>query len=152
MYFVVECTTTSAPSASGDWRYGVAKVLSTATICPGARSAQIAAMSTSRSSGFVGVSIQNIFVLGRIAARTAATVGHVDVAELQAVARQHAREEPVRPAVEIVGHDDVIAGGEQVHHGRRRRHPRGEREAYRAFSSAASCVSSATRVGFTVRE
>ena len=31
MYFVVECTTICAPSASGCWKYGVANVLSTAT-------------------------------------------------------------------------------------------------------------------------
>ena len=34
MYFVVECTTTSAPRAIGDCRYGVAKVLSTTSRAP----------------------------------------------------------------------------------------------------------------------
>ena len=58
-YFVVEWTTMSAPSASGCWRYGVAKVLSTTTSAPAACAASAAArMSTMFSSGFVGVSIQ----------------------------------------------------------------------------------------------
>ena len=58
-YFVVECTTTSAPSASGCWRYGVANVLSTTTRAPRARARlATAAMSTIVSSGLVGVSIQ----------------------------------------------------------------------------------------------
>jgi hypothetical protein len=35
-YFVVEWTTTSAPSSSGLWRYGVANVLSTTTMAPAA--------------------------------------------------------------------------------------------------------------------
>jgi hypothetical protein len=34
MYFVVECTTTSAPRASGCWRYGEANVLSTTSTAP----------------------------------------------------------------------------------------------------------------------
>src|SRR5206468_551415 len=42
-YFVVECTTMSAPSSSGRWRYGVAKVLSTTTIAPAACAASAAA-------------------------------------------------------------------------------------------------------------
>src|SRR5262249_60457365 len=56
-YVVVECTTMSAPSASGCCRYGEANVLSTTTTAPTecARSAT-AAMSTIFSSGFVGVS------------------------------------------------------------------------------------------------
>src|ERR1700733_724586 len=72
MYLVAEWITTSAPSASGDWKYGVQNVLSTTTSWPGADFiAATAAMSMMRSIGLVGVSIQNIFVFGRIAARTA---------------------------------------------------------------------------------
>ena len=57
MYFVVEWSTTSAPSASGCWRYGVANVLSTTTVAPTACAASAAArMSTMFSHGFVGVS------------------------------------------------------------------------------------------------
>ena len=63
MYFVVECSTTSAPSFSGCWRYGVAKVLSTTTIAPTACAASAAARrSTMLSSGFVGDSSQTSFV------------------------------------------------------------------------------------------
>ena len=58
-YFVVECRTTSAPSESGCWRYGVAKVLSTTTSAPTACAASAAArMSTRFRSGFVGDSSQ----------------------------------------------------------------------------------------------
>ena len=65
MYLVVECTTTWAPSASGFWRKGVAKVLSTTSRAPWLRaiSAQ-AARSTRRSIGFVGLSIHSILVAG----------------------------------------------------------------------------------------
>ena len=60
-YFVVLWTTRSAPSASGDWRYGVANVLSTARIAPTSWAASAAArMSTMFSSGFVGDSSQTI--------------------------------------------------------------------------------------------
>ena len=63
MYFVVECSATSAPSASGCWRYGVAKVLSTTTVAPTPCAiSDAAAMSTMLSAGFVGVSSQTNFV------------------------------------------------------------------------------------------
>src|SRR5215469_2628884 len=71
-YFVVECTTTSAPSASGCCRYGEANVLSTTSSAPAswAMSAS-AAMSAMPSSGLVGVSHHTTRVVGRSAARTA---------------------------------------------------------------------------------
>ncbi len=50
--------TMSAPRSSGRWAYGVANVLSTASVAPPSRaSLAAAAMSTMRSSGLVGVSI-----------------------------------------------------------------------------------------------
>jgi hypothetical protein len=62
-YFVVECTTMSAPSSSGRCRYGVAKVLSTTTIAPAACAASAAArMSITFRRGFVGVSSQTMRV------------------------------------------------------------------------------------------
>jgi hypothetical protein len=62
-YFVVEWTTTSAPSSSGRCRYGVANVLSTTRSAPAACAASAAAaMSTTLSIGFDGVSIQTIRV------------------------------------------------------------------------------------------
>jgi len=115
------------------WKYGDAKVLSTATTMRPSpeRSAAIAAMSARLSNGLVGVSIQIIRVFGRIAAFTAARSRMVHVREIQAVAREHAREEAVRPAIEIFGDDDVIAGREHVERSRRRRHAAGERAAER---------------------
>lgn len=58
----VECTTTSAPSVSGCWRYGDANVLSTTTVAPAAwpRSAS-ARMSLIFMSGLLGVSTQRTF-------------------------------------------------------------------------------------------
>ena len=65
-YLVVECTTTSAPSASGCWRYGVAKVLSTTRIAPArGRARPTAARSQMRSIGFVGVSTHTTRVVAR---------------------------------------------------------------------------------------
>ncbi len=54
---MAECTTMSAPSASGFCRYGVANVLSATTRAPRAwATSATAAMSTHVSSGLVGVS------------------------------------------------------------------------------------------------
>src|SRR5207249_683433 len=56
-YFLLECTTASAPSASGCCRYGVANVLSTTTRAERAWAmSQTAATATMESIGFVGVS------------------------------------------------------------------------------------------------
>ena len=70
---MVECTTTSAPSASGRCRYGVAKVLSTTTIAPASCAiCATAAMSVIFMSGLLGVSSQTTLVAsGRMAWRTA---------------------------------------------------------------------------------
>ena len=74
MYLVVECSTTSAPSASGDCRYGEANVLSTTSRAWASRATSAtAAMSAMPSSGLVGVSHQIARVSGRSAARSAAT-------------------------------------------------------------------------------
>ncbi len=66
---MLECTTASAPSSSGRWKNGVAKVLSTTsqTPRPWAISAA-AAMSVMCISGLVGVSIKMSRVLSRVAA------------------------------------------------------------------------------------
>ncbi len=70
-YFVVECTTTSAPSSSGRCSTGDAKVLSTTTMISRSRTRSLhAAMSVIVIIGFVGVSRYSILVLGRSAART----------------------------------------------------------------------------------
>ena len=68
MYFVVECTTTSAPSAIGCCSTGVANVLSTTVRTPCRRPiAEQAAMFVSFNSGFEGVSSHSSRVDGRIA-------------------------------------------------------------------------------------
>ncbi len=72
MYFVVECSTTSAPRAIGCCRYGEANVLSTNSFAPAPwASSASPAMSAMASSGFVGVSHQISLVCGRSASRTA---------------------------------------------------------------------------------
>ncbi|MNV80404.1 hypothetical protein D3C71_1740060 [compost metagenome] len=72
-YLVAECMTTSAPSASGCWLHGVAKVLSTTRISLCALAIfDRAAMSASFIRGLVGVSTHSIRVLSVIAASTAA--------------------------------------------------------------------------------
>lgn len=73
MYFVVECTTTSAPSASGFCSAGEAKVLSTTTRSPASWPTPArAAMSVIFISGLLGVSTHSALVVpGRTAARTA---------------------------------------------------------------------------------
>jgi hypothetical protein len=59
MNFVTDCTATSAPSASGRWFNGVAKVLSTPKIAPRFRdAAQIVSKSATVSSGLEGDSSQ----------------------------------------------------------------------------------------------
>ena len=72
MYFVVECSTMSAPKSNGCCSAGEAKVLSTNTlILAEAASCAIAPMSAMESNGFVGVSTQINRVFDVIAARTA---------------------------------------------------------------------------------
>ena len=76
MYLVVECTTMSAPSSSGCCRYGLANVLSTTSSPSTACAASaIARMSSTFSSGFVGVSIQTM--AGRSVAMRARPTGVV---------------------------------------------------------------------------
>ena len=61
-YFVAECSTRSAPSSSGRWRYGVANVLSTTVMAPTTAARRATAlMSMTFMSGFDGVSIQTTF-------------------------------------------------------------------------------------------
>ena len=77
--------------------------------CRWARSAT-AAMSVSRRTGFVGVSMNTSFVAGVMARSVGRQVRRVDVAEREAVSRQHFVEQPERAAVRVVGDDDVVAG------------------------------------------
>ena len=69
MYFVVECTTTSAPRSKGFWSAGEANVLSNTTVSPCRfASAHTARTSDTRTLGLVGVSKISIRVFGLTAA------------------------------------------------------------------------------------
>ena len=70
-YLVVEWQTTSMPSASGRWKKGVAKVLSTTLTAPRARAmAAMAARSAILSMGLVGLSSHTMRVRGVMARST----------------------------------------------------------------------------------
>ena len=135
-YLVVEWTTAPAPSSSGRWTTGVAKVLSTATSASPAISA-IAAMSTMLSSGLVGVSTQITRVLGRIAARTASRSVWSTRSYSIPNRAHHLVDQPVGAAVEVEREDHVIAGiaggGDQ---GVGRGHPAREGRAVTALQRA----------------
>ena len=111
-----ECTTASAPSASGCWRYGVAKVLSTTTrasrACASLRDGRdvddrrAAGWSASRSrpSGSRRATRRRAR-----RGRARSTAVHVD-----AEALVHARDEPERAAVRVGREDHVVAGIERA--------------------------------------
>ena len=72
-YLVAECITTSAPSASGRVKTGVAQVESTASRAPAAWAIRAApAMSLTPQSGLLGVSSQISFVAPGLTARSSA--------------------------------------------------------------------------------
>ena len=74
-YFVAECMTTSAPSSSGRWMNGVAKVLSTTVSAPAVAAMRATAlMSTTLRSGLVGVSTQTMRAGGTAGQRRAERV------------------------------------------------------------------------------
>ena len=70
-YFVTECSTMSAPHASGRCTGAGANVLSTTTRMPSPTVRFTPAISVTFMSGFVGVSKYTIFVFGLTAAATA---------------------------------------------------------------------------------
>ena len=146
---VAECMTMSAPSSSGRWIQGVAKVLSTTTRIPRPRAAATtAAMSTSFSSGFVGVSIQIMRVFGADRGRGGLRVREVGEGEVEVRrAPAHALEQAEAAAVEVVHRDHVVAGVEQLEQRRGRRHARREGEA----AGAALEVGDAALVGHARR-
>ena len=154
-YFVVEWSTRSAPSASGCWRYGLANVLSTATSAPRAwATSASAAMSKTRSSGFVGVSTQTSVVASRRWPRRAASRS-VRSTKVNATPNGSwtCGQEPVGAAVEVVRRDDVVAGPEAPG-GWRRCAATPEANAMpcgRAFERRRGCCSSAVRVGLATR-
>ena len=111
MYLVVECRATCAPSASGFWRKGVAKVLSTTSCAPRRRAISPQAAMSIEAQQRVGRALDPEHAR-RGLERLVDLLGprRVDEAEADAEARHHLREEPVAAAVEVVGDDDVIAG------------------------------------------
>ena len=149
---MVEWSTTSAPSASGFCRYGVAKVLSTTTIAPAAWAAsEIARRSRTFSIGLDGDSSQTIRVRSsRCAAASAFSRRHV--LERVALRLVHLRGHPVDAAVDVRDEDAPVARAQQVHERGARADPGRVREAEPAPSSDASAVSSAVRVGLATRE
>ncbi len=89
---------------------------------------------------------------GRNAARTASRSLSGTGRELDAPVGQHARDQAVRPAVGVVGQDQVVARtADRPQQGVLRGHAAGERQAARACSRAASASSSARRVGLPER-
>ena len=97
-----------------------------------ARRLATAAMSTIFSSGFDGVSTHTSLVVGRIASRSAVDVRQVDGGGREAPVGQDLREQPVRPAVDVVRQHDVIAGPQREQQRGLRAEPAREREPVRA--------------------
>jgi hypothetical protein len=62
------------------------------------------------------------FRIRRKGGRDRGDVRRVHVREREPVAFQHAIEQTIRAAVDVIADDRMIAGGEQVHDGRRRAH------------------------------
>ena len=131
-YFVVECTTTSAPRVSGCWRYGDAKVLSTTSSAPA-------------SCAIDGERLDVADVEQRVGRRLdpdqPGLAGpdrgphRVEVGDRGGVVPQPPRvrdlgEEPVGAAVRVVGDDHVVARpAQRPQQGVLGREPAGEREA-----------------------
>ena len=145
-YLVAECTTTSAPRASGCCRAGVAKVLSTTTSAPRSwASAPTASMSTMRSHGLLGVSTHTMRVAGVHAARDGVEIGEVDGVDDEAGRGVHLDGEADGAAVGVVGQEHVVArrragaAARPRRPARRRRRSRGRRPRARRGGSRARC-------------
>ena len=118
---MVECIETSAPSSSGRWSTGVPHVLSTAQIAPPRCAiSATAAMSTTCSSGFDGVSIQTSFVFGRIAAFTFARCVMSTADTSIPHGPKTSRASLVVPKYASSGSDDVRARSERLEQRHRR--------------------------------
>ena len=124
------CITRSAPRASGRWRNGVAKVLSTTTTRPRAcAAAHTAARSTISSPGLVGLSTISTRLRSPATRSTRARSAAPTKRAVDAEARQQVGEQPHRPAVERRARQHLVAGAnERGHRGRHRRHAGRERE------------------------
>ena len=121
----------SAPSSSGCCRYGVAKVLSTASSAPTACAASAALrMSTTFSSGFDGVSTHTSLTSSpRWAARFSSNSVGRHVGEAVALRLVDLRGHAVDAAVDVGDQHDALARVDEVHQRRRRAEPGAERDA-----------------------
>ena len=115
MYFVVECSTMSAPRRQRllQCRRGKGVVHQHFRASVRRRVWAIAAMSAIDSSGLVGVSTQISRVCGVIAARTASTIGQRDRGVLHTPLGEDLVDQPERAAVGVVGDHHVITGTQQ---------------------------------------
>ena len=112
MYLVSECTTRSAPCASGRCSTGVANVASTDSSAPASCAiAATASTSVTRVVGLAGVSTCTSRVCGRIAAaRTASrSAESTSVAVMPYFRGKQLGEQPVGADVGVVGAHDVVA-------------------------------------------
>ncbi len=114
-YLVVLCSDeVGAQRAAAAGSTGLMNVLSTATRMPRpCARRQSASMSHSVSTGFVGVSSSSSRVFGRMRLLDHVQLGGVDEIELEAEALPHLVGQPERAAVDVVGHDDVVARGQE---------------------------------------
>ena len=151
MYFVVECTTRSAPSASGLARAGEAKVLSTATTTPRAcASSASGAMSAIAVVGLLIVSSQSSRVRSPIAASTAAASVVSTAWWPMPLAREHRSREADDAPVDGARHDDLVPGAQHATGSTAwmAAMPEEVASAASAPSSSARAASSAAWVGF----
>ena len=103
-----------------------------------------AAMSMTFSSGFVGVSNQTRRVASVSASQsTSGSRGEVHVPGVDPASRPvHPLEVAVRPAVDVVADDDLLARARQLRDGRRRRRPARERDPVRPRPRASATARS----------
>ena len=132
-YFVVECSATSAPSASGCWRYGVAKVLSTTTSAP----TRVRRLGRGGDVDDVERRVRRrlepdeLRPLVEVLGEPGRDLLRREEREAIPLRLVHLREHAVDAAVHVVHGDDVIARREQVHERRHRTEPGGERASVR---------------------
>ena len=135
---MVECTTTSAPSSSGCWRYGVAKVLSTARIAPTLCAASAAAPDVDDVQQRVRRRLDpdHRHVLVEVIGEVLVELVGRDVGEAVALRLVDLRGHAVDAAVDVGDQDDALARIDEVHQRRRRAEPRREREPVRGAFEA----------------
>ena len=136
MNFVALCMTTSAPSSSGRWSSGVAKVASTATAAPAAWAPAIRRVELGDADERVGRALDPQQRRALDLAQDRLGVGHVRLDELDppgggALAQQH-------PHAGVADRraDHARAHRQRLEHGARRRHAGRERDRLAALQLA----------------